>query len=308
MEASPRRLFRPIRNDWGEGEMAVLDFGPADRPVDLIFLHANGFNALTYRTLLAPLADTRRIWAPDLRGHGHTRLATPLEGRRGWSDHRDDLLALLEGLDGPAPVVAGHSIGGTTALLAAAERPDLFRSLLLLDPVIWPRVATALFHLPMAKRFMERAPLIRGTRARRSRFPDRDAAFASYRRRALFSDWPEPVLRDYLEDGLVEDGDELALACDPAWEASNYLSQAHDPWRALRRYPGPTRVVKAESGSLCRLPDGARGSLNVSTAKDTHHLFAITQPDRARALVREVLDQAGAVRSAGLEEPPTRTL
>jgi pimeloyl-ACP methyl ester carboxylesterase len=285
----PRRLTRPIRNAWGEGEMAVLEFGPADRPVDLVFLHANGFNALTCRALLAPLGATHRVWAPDLRGHGRTRLPTPMEGRRGWTDHRDDLLALLDGLDGPAPLVAGHSIGGTTALLAAAQRPELFRALLLLDPVIWRRIATALFHVPLAERFMERAPLIRGTRARRARFPDRAAAFAAYRKRALFADWPEDVLRDYLEDGLVEDGDGLVLACAPAWEASNYLSQAHDPWRALRRYPGTVQVVKAETGSLCRLPEGQRGDLSVTTASAAHHLFPITQPDRTREMLRDGL-------------------
>jgi pimeloyl-ACP methyl ester carboxylesterase len=285
----PRRLFRPIRNGWGDGEMAVLEFGRADRPVDLIFLHANGFNALTYRSLLAPLGRTHRVWAPDLRGHGRSRLPTSLTGRRSWSDHRDDLLVLLSGLESPAPLVAGHSIGGVTALLAAAERPELFRGLLLLDPVIWTRSAIALFQLPVSERLMERAPIVKGARARRSRFPSREAAFETYRKRAVFGDWPDGVLRDYLEDGLVSDGEEMRLACDPAWEASNYVSQAHDPRRALRRYPGPVEVVKAQTGSLCRLRDGRRGSLEVSTAADTHHLFPITQADRTRAIIEHAL-------------------
>ncbi|MEO7027690.1 MAG: hypothetical protein ABI056_09065, partial [Caulobacteraceae bacterium] len=50
----PRAIGLPGR---GPGEMAVLEFGAADRPVDLVFLHANGFNGLAYRILLAPLAD-----------------------------------------------------------------------------------------------------------------------------------------------------------------------------------------------------------------------------------------------------------
>ena len=49
----PRRLSLPVANRWGAGEMNVLDFGDPDRPVDLIFVHANGFNAMTYRSLLA---------------------------------------------------------------------------------------------------------------------------------------------------------------------------------------------------------------------------------------------------------------
>lgn len=93
--SAPRRISVPIDNRWGAGDMAVLDFGDPKRPVDLIFVHANGFNALTYRSLLQPLSGALRIWAPDLRGHGRTRLPALPDGRRSWKDHRDDLICLL---------------------------------------------------------------------------------------------------------------------------------------------------------------------------------------------------------------------
>ena len=55
MPSSPtppfRRLSVPIRNRWGDGEMALLDFGDPERAPDLVFVHANGFNAGTYRRL-----------------------------------------------------------------------------------------------------------------------------------------------------------------------------------------------------------------------------------------------------------------
>src|SRR5690606_25323887 len=35
--------------------VAGLEWGDPSRPVDLVFLHANGFNARTMRTLLAPM-------------------------------------------------------------------------------------------------------------------------------------------------------------------------------------------------------------------------------------------------------------
>ena len=98
-----RRLSVPIRNRWGDGEMALLDFGDPERAPDLVFVHANGFNAGTYRRLLAPLGGRFRVLAPDLRGHGRTRLPTRPEGRRHGHDHRDDLIGLLEALGGPPP-------------------------------------------------------------------------------------------------------------------------------------------------------------------------------------------------------------
>ena len=54
------------------GAMAALDFGDPGRPVDIVFVHANGFNARTYRTILEPLAEDLRILAVDQRGHGRS--------------------------------------------------------------------------------------------------------------------------------------------------------------------------------------------------------------------------------------------
>jgi pimeloyl-ACP methyl ester carboxylesterase len=264
--------------------MAVLDLGDPARPVDLVFVHANGFNAATYTSLLAPLAQTLRIWAPDLRGHGRTRLPTETSGRRGWQDHRDDLIALLDAVEGPPVVLAGHSMGGTAALLAAAERPERVRGLVLLDPVIWSRAATLAFNTPLLRRLPARSPLVTGTLRRRARFDSREAAHAAYRGRGAFRGWPDVVLADYLSDGLIEADSGFALACTPQWEASNYACHAHDPWRALRRLDRPAHITRAETGALCRLDADPPGlpHVKVRTAP-AGHLFPMTHPDLARA-------------------------
>ena len=103
-QTSARTMLRHILEDISP-ELDVLDFGDPARPVDLIFVHANGFNAYTYRSLLQPLSGALRIWAPDLRGHGRTRLPARPEGRRSWKDHRDDLIALLDAA--PPELAAG---------------------------------------------------------------------------------------------------------------------------------------------------------------------------------------------------------
>ncbi len=280
----PRRLRLPVADCRGSGEMAVLDFGDPKRPVDLVFAHANGFNALTYRTLLAPLAGSLRIWAPDLRGHGGTALAADPGRRRGWSDHGEDLVALLDALDGPPVVLAGHSMGGTSALLAAAERPGRVSKLVLLDPVIWSPLWSLLFRLPLLDRLPSRAPLVRNALRRRDRFDSREQAMAAYRGRGAFKGWPEMMLADYLADGLAEDGDGFALACPPQWEASNYAAQAHDPWKALRSLDRPMHILKAEIGSPCHVASSPRGRPNVSveTVSGGTHFFPMLQADVAR--------------------------
>ena len=264
--------------------MSVLDFGDPERPVDIVFVHANGFNALTYRTLLAPLSGSLRIWAPDLRGHGGTTLPTSHAGRRDWHDHRDDLVALLDALDGPPVVLAGHSMGGTSALLAAAERPDRVGGVVLFDPVIWSRWAVAAFQLPLLDRIASRIPLVRNALRRRAVFDSRQQAMAAYSGRGAFKGWPEMMLADYLADGLVETPDGFALACDPVWEASNYAAQSHDPWRALKRLDRPVRVLKAETASPCHLPENPRNlpRVTVETVRGGTHFFPMLQADIAR--------------------------
>jgi pimeloyl-ACP methyl ester carboxylesterase len=280
----PRRLRLPIASRWGGGEMAVLDFGDPERPVDLVFAHANGFNALTYRTLLAPLSGSLRIWAPDLRGHGGTALPTRTTDRRGWSDHRDDLIAVLDALDGPPVVLAGHSMGATAGLLAAAERPERVSRLALFEPVIFPPLAAALFRLPLLDRLPGRHPWVQAALRRRDRFASRQEALVSYQGRGAFKGWPEAMLADYLTDGLVEDGDGFRLASPPEWEASNYGAQGHDPWRALRRLRRPALILKGEVGSTCHLtaPPRGRSDIRVETVPGGTHFFPMLRPDVAR--------------------------
>ena len=278
----PRRLSVPVAHRWGAGELSVLDFGDPDRPVDLVFAHANGFNALTYRTLLAPLSGSLRIWAPDLRGHGATTLPTRTSGRRGWNDHAADLVSLLDALKGPPVVMAGHSMGATASLLAAAQRPGRASSMVLLDPVVFPLLPSLLFRAPLLNRLAGRHPWIQAARRRRAGFDSREQALASYLNRAAFKGWPEKVLADYLADGLVEDGDGFRLACAPEWEASNYSAQAHDARAALRRLSCPIQVLKAETGSTCSLVSGRPSNLSVETVPGGTHFFPMLMPEVAR--------------------------
>jgi pimeloyl-ACP methyl ester carboxylesterase len=186
--------------------------------------------------------------------------------------------------------MAGHSMGGTSSLLAAAERPERVSRLVLFDPVIWGGLTSLVFRAPLLRGLSERIPIVRGARRRRPGFDSREAALAAYRGRGAFAGWPDSVLIDYLAEGLVPSGDAFVLACAPDWEASNYLAQGHDPWRAMRTYRGPTRILKAETGSITQVPERPRGlgHVTVETAPGTGHLFPMVRAD----IVRDALFDA----------------
>ncbi|HSO52277.1 MAG TPA: alpha/beta hydrolase [Actinomycetes bacterium] len=77
----------------------------------------------------APLAEDHRLLIVDRRGYG----ANPAQGETlGWPVDSEDLLRLLEELGGAHLV--GHSYGGAVVAVAASRRPDLVRSLVLIEP------------------------------------------------------------------------------------------------------------------------------------------------------------------------------
>ncbi len=290
----PRRRMIPLP----DGEMAALDFGDSARPVDLVFSHANGFNAQTYRILLAPLSLGMRIVAVDMRGHGASRLPADPRGRRSWRDFRDDLVGALGELAAAGPVVlCGHSMGGTVSLLAAAKAPDKVRGLVLFDPVIMPRLVALYAKAPWTSGVLwTRLPIARAAAHRRPVFESMAAAFAAYKGRGAFKTWPDAVLADYVAGGFRPRTDgKVELACAPAWEASNFAAQGCDPWAAMRRVRAPVRILRAERGSTCRI--GTEAALlrrlpqaRVETVPGTSHFLPMERPD----LVRDALLEAAS--------------
>jgi pimeloyl-ACP methyl ester carboxylesterase len=100
-----------------------------------------------------PLAASRRLLVPDRRGFG--------AGPGSYSDYAVDATDVISLLgEGDRAHLVGHSYGGTVAMLAAAARPDLVRSLTLIEPcahqvaVDVPVVAQA---IEDGRRFMESA-------------------------------------------------------------------------------------------------------------------------------------------------------
>lgn len=117
-------------------ELAVTAFGGAGRPV--VLLHGLMSCARSWRPRVAELTPYGRVLAPDARGHGRSGRPGPAAvGAPGpaWSPQRlaADVVELLETLDAPAALV-GHSMGGISALLAAAARPGLVSAVVVEDP------------------------------------------------------------------------------------------------------------------------------------------------------------------------------
>jgi pimeloyl-ACP methyl ester carboxylesterase len=284
-----RRRTIAIESTAGNGEMAALEFGAPERALDILFLHANGFNARAYRQALRPLGAALRVLAVDMRGHGRTALPTSI-ARPAWRVFADDLLALLTSLGEVPRVLAGHSMGGTACLLAAPRLAASEVQLVLFDPV----VAGEAVYRTGAGDWDQ--PLVQGALRRKTVFASRAEAAAAYRGRGAFTTWPDAVLQDYLADGLTAlPNGGFTLACAPAWEAANFACYGiSSPYSGLAGAGGLLRVLRAERGSTCTVTEQAAAvrwpKLRMDTVPGTTHFLPMERPDLVRKALRQAVE------------------
>jgi len=119
-----RRFFVAVD---GLRQISGLAWGDGDP--EYVLLHGGAQNAHTFDTVA--LALEQPLIALDLPGHGHSD-ASPFAGSAIVGHAHDIEWALVQLLSGPRPLV-GMSMGGLTAILIAHDRPDLVRSLILID-------------------------------------------------------------------------------------------------------------------------------------------------------------------------------
>ncbi|MBL8546090.1 MAG: alpha/beta hydrolase [Hyphomonadaceae bacterium] len=283
--------FRRVSFEVPGGRMAGIAFGAETATPDIVFIHATGFNARTYRTLLEPLGEKFHVLALDARGHGLTTLPHKLFSYTSWKRHRDDLIAVLEHFTAPV-TLAGHSMGATISLLTAGVRTDLVNGLALLEPVVLPAAGYAFMQLPLAPILNRYSmPLARGAMNRRDKFASKEDAVSAFTGRGIFKTFPAEVIADYVGDGLIEDGKGgFKLACAPAFEAATFTAQRHDPWGALRRVTDPLVLLRAEKGSTISEASmhrvaAVKADARVATVEGAGHMLPMERPDRARAAI-----------------------
>jgi pimeloyl-ACP methyl ester carboxylesterase len=104
--------------------LAVLDDGPVDAPVTVVFVHGWTADSTTWDDVLPLLTAPVRTIRFDLRGHGGSDPAPP--GTARIERLADDLAELIdERVPDGKLVLVGHSMGAMTVMALAERRPEL---------------------------------------------------------------------------------------------------------------------------------------------------------------------------------------
>ncbi len=110
----------------GQRTFYAYHAGPASPSPHLILVHGAGGSHLHWGAAVRNLHNAN-VYALDLPGHG--RSEGPGHGT--IADYAAFVVAFMDALDIQQAVIAGHSMGGATALTAALNHPQRVAGLLL---------------------------------------------------------------------------------------------------------------------------------------------------------------------------------
>ncbi len=124
--------FEPSQNKFETPELALnyLEWGSPDSPT-VVLLHGFAQTAHSWDFVSLSLADRYHVVSVDARGHGDSDWAE--NAAYSTADHRRDVRALVKHLNSSPLTLIGLSMGGGTAYSSAAESPDDFRAVVIVD-------------------------------------------------------------------------------------------------------------------------------------------------------------------------------
>lgn len=256
----------PFQNFGGDGEI-------------LHFAHANGFHPLTYQQMLNPLTEHFQVIAIQHRPFWQKEPTAADD----WKQIADDLIRFLEEQEIKNIVGVGHSLGAVATMFAAIKRPDLFRKIVLIEPVFLPEILINIFYLVPVSWRKYLNPLIRKTLKRRAVWENKEAVFSSYRSKKLFANLSDEVLWDYLHSGLSKQANgKVTLTYSKEWEA-HFFGLAPKIWQPLKTLKTPTLGIRGEySDTLRTKPWKKWQRLQPNHAfleiENTGHLLPLEQP------------------------------
>jgi pimeloyl-ACP methyl ester carboxylesterase len=264
-----------------------------------VLVHGLGGSALNWTLCSALLADRLACRAPDLPGFGDS--PPPHHGSYGVDAHARAVEALIEA-DGRGPVhLFGNSLGGAIAVLLAARRPDLVRSLVLVSPALpdwtptrWRSQVGALALPVVGPRLSQRVAVLspeqRVDGAIALCFAD-PAAVPEAWRQAAIEEARARGRKTYAADALARSMRGLIVAS--VRHRSDGLNAA------LEQVQAPTLIlhggrdllvpVRASRRAVRRMPDA-----RLVVLPRAGHVAQMETPNLVARLVRDFLDQSAA--------------
>lgn len=261
----------------------------------LHFAHANAYPPGCYRQFLGELATDYEVVAMH---HRPLWSDMPAEELETWQLFADDLIRFFDQRGLRQVIGVGHSLGAVATMLAAAQRPELFRLLVLIDPVFMPPdILEQYWATSMEVRYQ--FPLVQSAVHRSDQWADQQTLFDRYRQKSVFARFSDETLWDFVRSGTVATDDgQIRLAFPKAWEARIYATLPAI-WQPLATVTQPMIGIRAAESDTLFQPAWELWQEKQPTGRFVEipaagHMVPLEQPLELAGIVKGFLaDQAG---------------
>jgi len=214
--------------------------------INLHFAHANGFPAGSYQQVFKAFPDDFKLHALSKFAHSKR---FPVNAN--LSNQVAELIDHLEHKVIAATYVVGHSMGAVVSFMAACERPDLIKGVIMLDPPIASGLARIVFRLLKYSPLIDKFSPAGKAKVRCQSWPLGTDLVAYFKAKTLFKNFKLESIQDYVSSAVEERDGKLQLNFDAQIEASIYRNVPHNINQFYQRLSVPGLLVTGSHSDVC---------------------------------------------------------
>ena len=255
------------------------------------FYGGNGFTVGTYKPLLTALTAGFELSALAMRGYWYDE---PIDEVMTREQDAAVLIEYLEKTQDKPIVGIGHSQGASATAIAAAQRPDLFSQLYLIDPVTFTKPQTLLYSRLPRRLLMTQEPF-KSTRKKQRYWTSIDDYYQYLRQHRAFKRISDEHLRTFANQSLVKtDNGRYTLLFKPEHELASYfgtpyitsalkkLNKNSTPYTLILAKPSVFNSDKVRNSWQSVVPDQ-----HIITLPDYGHLLPMEAPELCAQIIHE---------------------
>ncbi len=214
----------------------------------IVFAHANGIPGGSYQAVGEVLQAASYTWsAIDRLGHDPAYPPGP------WRRLAEELIAHVQSTATTPVHLVGHSMGAVASFIAAWRRPELFQSLVMLDPPLIMGASSGLYAMAQWLGQIDRLTPAGRSVHRRRVWPDRDAARAYFASKPLYAGFDPASFAAFFEHAIERREDaQWHLRFDPDVEVELFRHTPYDWMCYWGRLKVPGFIVRGRQSLVTR--------------------------------------------------------